>query len=374
MKILIVSHEYPPIGGGGGNACMNLAHEYRTQGHDVTVVTAWFDGLDRYKRDGKLFIIRLPSKRSHLEYCGFGEMLSYLWKALKESDRLQKEKQFDAVMVFFAIPSGPIGYYLKKKYKVPYIIRFGGGDIPGYQDRFKIIYKLIGPFEKVIWRNAEVLVANSRGLRELAEKFYCKKKIEIIPNGVDTGFFPENAEKEETEEYRLLFVSRLIERKGLQFIIPQLKYLQKKCKRRIMLTVVGDGPYRAVLEQLVKEQEVEDCIRFAGQKNKDELLPYYRDADVFILPSKKEGMPNVVLEAMASGLPIVMTPCEGSAELIDGNGYVVAADQFAEKLAMLSNDRELRLQMGRRSVDLVHERFLWSRVAGEYERILKGLS
>lgn len=371
MRILIVSHEYPPIGGGGANACMNLAHAFRTRGHDVTIVTTWFEGLERCVQEDHFMIVRLPAKRKHLEHCGFGEMLSYLCMALKKADQLQKEKQFDAVMVFFAIPSGPIGYYLKKKYKIPYVVRFGGGDIPGFQDRFKSIYRLIGPFEKIIWKNADALVANSKGLKELAEKFYCKKEIQIIPNGVDITAFGGNTEKKETEEYRILFVSRLIERKGLQFVIPQLRQLQESCKRKIMLTVVGDGPYRAVLEQLVRENGVSDCVRFAGQKSKRELPDYYKNADVFILPSQKEGMPNVVLEAMASRLPIVMTPCEGSEELIDGNGYVIEVGGFAEKLERLSGDRSLRMRMGRRSVELVHERFLWSRTAKEYETSLK---
>lgn len=374
MKILIISHEYPPIGGGGANACMNLTREFSIQGHDITVVTTSFEGLNEYEHKGNVTIIRLPAKRKHLEHCGFGEMLSYLHLAMKKADMLQREKSFDAVMVFFAIPSGPVGYYLKKRYKVPYIVRFGGGDIPGFQDRFRIIYKLIGPFEKIIWKNAEALVANSRGLKELAKNFYCKKEIQVVSNGVDATFFKENIEKKETEEYRILFVSRLIERKGLQFIIPQLKTLQESCKKTIMLTVVGDGPYREILEKLVEAEGVSAYVKFVGQKSKSELPDYYKNADVFILPSKKEGMPNVVLEAMASGLPIVMTPCEGSTELIDGNGYIAKAEAFSEKLKILAEDNVLRLQMGRRSVDMVHEKFLWDGVAKKYISILEGIS
>ena len=63
-------------------------------------------------------------------------------------------------------------------------------------------------------------------------------------------------------------------------------------------------------------------IQFVGQKEKDGIVPYYQNADLFILPSAKEGMPNVVLEAMACGLPIVMTSCEGSKELITDNGII----------------------------------------------------
>ncbi len=373
MKILMVSHEYPPIGGGGANACMNLAHEYQRLGHDITIVTAWFQGQKEHSSKKGLKVIRLKSRRKYKEHCGFGEMLSYLGMALPCAAKLHKKERFDVAMVFFAIPSGPIGYYLKKRYGLPYIIRFGGGDIPGFQERFTFVYKLLGPFEKAIWRTADALVANSRGLRELAEKFDRKKEIKIIPNGVDIDFFREAA-GEKTEKngcFRILFVSRLIERKGLQFVIPQLAALRKSCKGNVKLTIVGDGPYRETLEEIAARCGVSDCILFAGQKDKAELTSYYQEADVFILPSKKEGMPNVVLEAMASGLPVVMTPCEGSEELIDGNGYMTKAEQFGEKLALLAADRERREAMGHRSAELVRERFLWSSVAKQYERILE---
>ncbi len=376
MKILMVSHEYPPIGGGGANACMNLAHEYRGLGHDITIVTAWFPGQKERSRQEGLTVIRLKSRRRYKEHCSFGEMLSYLGMALPCAAGLHKKEQFDVAMVFFAIPSGPIGYYLKKRYGLPYIIRFGGGDIPGFQERFTFVYKLLGPFEKAIWRNADALVANSRGLRELAEKFDRKKEIKIIPNGVDIDFFRE-ASGEKTEKidcFRLLFVSRLIERKGLQFVIPQLAALRDACGGNVKLTIVGDGPYRRKLEEIAADCGVSDCILFAGQKDKAELAHYYQTADVFILPSKKEGMPNVVLEAMASSLPVVMTPCEGSEELIDGNGYVAKAEQFGEKLTRLAADRESREAMGRRSAELVRERFLWRSVAKRYERILEAVA
>lgn len=82
-------------------------------------------------------------------------------------------------------------------------------------------------------------------------------------------------------------------------------------------------------------------------------------------------MPNVVLEAMASGLPIVMTPCEGSEELIRGNGYAVPASEFGDRLIALCRDEELRLQMGSASLKLVREQFRWSSIAEKYLELMK---
>lgn len=90
------------------------------------------------------------------------EMLNYLAKALLVAYKIQRTEKFDVCLVFFGFPSGPIRYVLKKKYKLPYVIRFGGGDVLGFHDHFTKIYKLLGPAIKAFWRNADILVANSR--------------------------------------------------------------------------------------------------------------------------------------------------------------------------------------------------------------------
>ena len=83
---------------------------------------------------------------------------------------------------------------------------------------------------------------------------------------------------------------------------------------------------------MTDETKVRNLVRFEGRKNKDQVLRYYQAADLFLLPSLSEGMPNVVLEAMASGLPIVITPCEGSKELVTDNGVIAPLDNFADAL------------------------------------------
>ena len=389
MKILIVSHEYPPVGGGGANACMYLSREYAKAGHEVTIITVWYDGLpeeETINQYGKaIHITRLKAKRAHKEHCIFTEMLDFLLKCNKTADRyvrsaISEGNPYDICQVFFGIPSGPVGYRLKKKYRLPYVIRFGGGDIPGFQDRFAAVYKLIGPAIRVIWKNADALVANSEGLKKLAEEFCDRYPIRIFPNGVDTEVFrPDSSRQPEDGTVKLLFVSRLIERKGLQYVIPHLSKLEQESKKKIALTIVGDGPYRETLERLTEETNAKEMVVFAGQKDKAELLPYYQSADIFIFPSRKEGMPNTVLEAMACGLPVVMSPCQGSTELIDGNGIIADSDltRFCESvLKMITADQgQLRImseQSRQRAMDI----FSWKSVADNYtalfEQIIQG--
>ena len=80
---------------------------------------------------------------------------------------------------FLGIPSGPIGLYLKKRYGLPYVIRFGGGDIPGAQKRFSLLYKILSPAIRSIWRNADALVANSEVLKQKALRYENRYPIEI---------------------------------------------------------------------------------------------------------------------------------------------------------------------------------------------------
>ena len=151
--------------------------------------------------------------------------------------------------------------------------------------------------------------------------------------------------------------------------------MNEACTKGIRLTVVGDGPYREELERLAGETGCGGLIHFEGQKEKAELLPYYQAADVMILPSAKEGMPNVVLEAMACGLPIVMTPCQGSRELIHDNGYVCGVEQFYDKLFELAQNEPLRKRFGENSRKLAESEFTWESVAAQYlavyERIVR---
>ncbi len=139
---------------------------------------------------------------------------------------------------------------------------------------------------------------------------------------------------------------------------------------KVRLLVVGDGPYRKTLEELVSSNNVCGMVSFEGQKNKEEIVKYYQSSGVFILPSKKEGMPNVVLEAMACGLPIIMTPCEGSVELVQGNGFVVPTEKFGDVIAELARDSFKYKSMAIQSRRQVEEYFSWEKAVGQYEELM----
>lgn len=376
MKILVISHEYPPIGGGGANACFFLTRELKRRGNQVTLVTAQYADLplEETTQDG-VRIYRVHCKRANKEKSSFYEMFTYLCSAWRKTGKLLKAEKFDKCLVFFGIPSGPLALHLKHRYGLHYVVRFGGGDIPGTQRRFKYLYTVLKPIIRKIWKEADALIANSEGLKMRALDFENQYPVTVIENGVDVKYFiPKTKSEDKKRCIKILFVSRLIERKGLQFLIPHLRKIESqvmdKCGRSIELVVVGDGPYRNVLENLVHETGAQNLVRFMGGKNKDELRKYYQQADIFVFPSLWEGMPNVVLEAMACGLPIIMTPCEGSRELVTDNGIITTAEELSDNLVKLCTDSGLRASMGRNSIRNVERDFRWENIGERYLEIL----
>lgn len=376
MRIFIISHEYPPIGGGGANACFFLTREFAGKGHQVTVITAQFAELVQQEttKEGAN-IIRVPCRRNNKEKSSFPEMLSYLCSAWKCADALLKKEKYDICLTFFGIPSGPLALHLKKKYQLPYVVRFGGGDIPGAQKRFKYLYTILAPVVRTIWKNASHLIANSEGLKKRALAFESRYAVDIIENGVDNQFFTPNKNERKAERITILFVSRLIEGKGLQYLIPELpkiqERVQQKTGREIQLVIVGDGPYRTALEELATRTGACGLVHFEGRKDKEQVRRYYQEADLFVLPSLSEGMPNVVLEAMASGLPIVMTPCEGSKELVTDNGIITSMEDLPETLIRICADGNERTMMGQNSLRRIEAHFRWESISERYLSMLE---
>ena len=150
-----------------------------------------------------------------------------------------------------------------------------------------------------------------------------------------------------------------------------MKRVNTICGWRVSLTIVGDGPYRGELEKITSDSGTGAYVSFVGKKNKEELYQYYSNADLFILPSESEGMPNVVLEAMAMGLPILMTPCGGSKELITGNGRVEPIERFVDAMIEMCKDEQGRLHMGKQSELLARTKFGWQEKAKEYIAIFE---
>jgi glycosyltransferase involved in cell wall biosynthesis len=384
MRILFFNYEYPPLGGGAANATAYILKEYsKIPDLKVDLVTSSIDGEYHLEKGGEnIFIHRLPigKNKDNLHYQSQKELLTYAWKAYFFAKKLIRKNKYDLSHSFFTVPCGFISFLLRKKYRIPYIVSLRGSDVPGYSERFTAVYFFIKPLIRSIWKKSFAVVSNSRGLKDLALKTDPEQKIDVIPNGIDTDQFvkPESYKviKSNEEKFKILCVTRITPRKGIRYLIEAFRELSEKSDD-ISLRIIGDGDERKELEKLSDSLGVGEKVEFTGLVSHEKLPPYFEQADVFVLPSLNEGMSNSMLEALASGLPLIATDTGGTKELIaeDINGFVVKmedAHDLAEKIEKLMNDPDLKKRMGEESRKKA-EMMSWEKVAEGYFNLYKKL-
>ena len=175
---------------------------------------------------------------------------------------------------------------------------------------------------RVIYRRARLCIASSRTVYEGFRKLGVKN-IEIIPNGVDLEKFTQKDKctickmsDVQHKEPVILSVGRLEKVKGHKYLIEAFSILKKEV-RNARLILVGDGSERGNLEGQAEKLGVIDSVQFIGAIGHDDIPHYYHKADVFLMPSLSEGFGITVIEAMASGIPIVTTNVGSLAELVE---------------------------------------------------------
>jgi len=367
MKILMLNYEFPPIGGGAAKANFCLLRQYAGR-DDLRVdmlTSAPKPGIVSEKFSENITIHKVGIHKKHLHFWRRTEVIEWLIKAGFQYRRLLRENDYDLAHAFFGFPTGWLCY--RKAGKLPYIISLRGSDVPGQHARLQLDYKILAPVFGAIWKKASAMVSCSEGLKERALRFMPSVSIDVIPNGVELDrFFPaETAEKSKT--LRLLTVGRLSVTKRIKMLIDAVEILHRTaCKVR--LTVVGGGQLEQQLRKIVTERELGGVIEITGRMDSEKMPEVYRQNDIFISASMQEGMSNAMLEAMASGLPIVTTRCEGLAELIDGNGLIVeqdSAEEIAKAVKRLADDYKLYKRMSTAARKQA-EKFDWANVASSY--------
>lgn len=328
MNILMLNYEYPPVGGGAAQAHRHLLNEYAKRDDlQVDVLTA--SETPQFRTESiaeNIHLYRLGLHKKNPHYWRKTEVLEWLFKADRYYKKLLNENHYDLVHAFFAFPSAWPCF--KTAGRIPYLISLRGSDVPGFNARLKLDYAVLSGLFRRIWKNASAVVANSRGLAELAQRFEPSVKYDVIPNGVDTMMFTPPPSRTLTGRIKLLSVSRLIARKRIDLLIKTLGELRKN-NIDAELNIVGDGNLAASLRTLAQRLGIADRVHFHGPLDYDKLPAVYRANHLFLMCSAHEGMSNAMLEAMASGLPVITTPCEGTAELVGDNGIILPSADVA---------------------------------------------
>ena len=374
MKLLLLNYEFPPVGGGASAASYNLAAQYARQGHSVDVLTCRAAGQPSVERIEGFTVYRVLSVRKSVHDVGLFGTLTYLCAAAFRLRSLLRTERYDSAQFFFALPTGVLSFLWRWETNAPYIVSLRGSDVPGYDADFKLLrylHRVLLPVTGRILANAQHVVANSESLRELALESFPDVPISVTTNGVsETHFHPGNGDRSSKVTVTALCVARLIKRKGVHLL---LEAVRRSALQNLQVKIVGVGPQEVTLRQLTLDLGLEGRVEFLGQKTSDALAECYRDADFLIHPASTESFSMTLLEAMASGLPIVATDVGGIPELVvpGENGLLFPrADVSAltQAIVDMSTDPNLRARLAGNNRDKIVARFTWGRIGRQYSR------
>ena len=349
-------NEFPPLGGGTGVVNYYLLHEMaRSQDVTVDLVTSSRSGTayETERFADRITIYKVPVDNRNIHHASNLELLRYSSRGLRMARRLLTQHRYDVSFAFAGVPAGALSYVLSLTHGLPYVLSLQGPDVPGFEARYNYLYPVLTPLIKKIWRRASAVTAISAEQVLLAHRTIPDLPLVTIPNGVETELFAPASHKA-NRPFTIICVARLIERKGQHHLLRALAQLRVNCAQPVRLIFVGTGDAEGQLRELAESLQVADAVTFKGFVMREQMPPLYREADVFVLPSQQEGMSIALLEAMASGLPVIVTDTGGTAELVTQgqNGEIVPwsdVPALTRALHTLLNTENARRQMGAES-------------------------
>jgi glycosyltransferase involved in cell wall biosynthesis len=368
MKILTLCYEFPPLGGGGSKVVAGLTRQLADLGHTVDVVTMGYGGLPRREAADGVTVYRVPCLRLSSSVCSPPELASYLCTAIPFALQLVRRNHYDINHTHFIFPDGVTAWILKARTGLPYVLTAHGSDVPSFNpDRFKLMHKILAPAWHRIVAGADRIISPSQHLSHLIRQKQDQISVDLIPNGID----PAKYRADRARAKRILLVSRLFERKGVQHFLRAVDGLQLDHE----VEIVGAGPYLSTLRSLAARQG--EAIRFRGWLDgaSRDLRELYETSDIFVFPSEMENFPIVLLEAMAAGAAIITTQGTGCEEVVgDAALLVKPGDPVGLRAALvrLMREPDLCRRLGWAARTRLEERFGWPAVARQYLQVYRG--
>lgn len=301
----------------------------------------------------------------------------YLLSASRKARALVRSGEFDLVHAHWPLPHAIPGRVASRAAGLPLVLTFHGVELT-FARNARIPF--LGHFLRHAIRRADAVTANSSYTAGLIQQLH-HRPVDIVPFG--TTVEPPAAPpppRPEVPPTRLLFVGRLVERKGIHHLIDAIKLLPNGLDTHI--SIIGEGPMRDALEARVEAAGLSGAIELTGYVAADRLAREYAECDIFVLPAAPdakgdvEGLGVVLIEALAHGKAAVASGVGGIVDIIrhEETGLLVPpADPRAlsAALARLIRDPELARALGRRGRDHVEERFSWPAIIDGLERVYR---
>ncbi len=345
------------------------------RGHTVAVQTLRTRPAPSTEVNGALMVRRAPAT-DLTPWLGLQQAVSL--PLLIATGRLIRSFQPDVIHahnLFFRTTE--VAALLRMVYHVPLVTTVHLGKAEGSSDMFNALIKIyestVGRF--ILHRSDRLIAVSHAVAAHLQNITNGGAPVSVIPNGVDTEvFFPRRNGRPAAPT--ILFVGRLVSNKGPEIIVRAAPQVLSR-HPRAQFVLVGDGPLRKRLQRQTSALGIADRVRFLG--NRLDVPQLMREAALFVRPSTLEGMPLTVLEAMASGLPVVATPVGGTPEILnDGvNGYSIPvgdSNSLARAIIGLLDNSSLAEEMGRRGREMAVAGHSWDYVVDRTERVYELIS
>ena len=365
-------NEFPPLGGGTGVVNHHLLQELAKRPEVAVDLITSSRSRRTYERERfseRITLHRVPVDNRNIHHSTNRELIRYSARGIRLAYGLVREHRYDLSFAFAGVPAGALSYALSLTHRLPYVLSLQGPDVPGFEERYERLYPVLTPLIRRIWRRAGAVTAISGEQAALARRAMADLKLVTIPNGVDTeAFFP--IQRGANQGVNVVCAARLIERKGQHHLLEALARLQGCSRRPVRVTLVGTGDAETTLRDLAARLGIAQAVTFTGYVPRERMPDIYHAADLFALPSQHEGMSIALLEAMGSGLPVVVTQTGGTDELVEKgiNGDIVPwgdVEALTQALKVLVEDDRMRIQFGaesrRRAI-----RFGWPALAARY--------
>ncbi|GAA0129020.1 glycosyltransferase family 4 protein [Methanococcus maripaludis] len=300
--------------------------------------------------------------------------------------KLTKKHKFDIINPHWIIPSGWIT--TGTIFKTPIITTIYGADLTLPINKYPFLKVFL---EKSLLKSDGIISISTFTKKYALNNFLeiSEESIKVVPYGVDDKYFIppslKNTENKFDTNYTIMTCGRLVERKGIKYLIESMVEVLKKFPKT-KLIIVGDGPEKNNLVEYSKKLGILENIEFLGAVHEEILPKWYKSCDLFVLPSivdssgDTEGLGLVLVEAMASAKPVIGTNVGGIPDIISKNsdyGYLI--DQKNPKelsvkiIEILSNDIK-RIEMGTNAYYTAKNKFSWENVAKEYVNIFQNIS
>ena len=375
MNILFTIRYFYPFIGGTEKQALTLASRLVRKGLQVKIITSRFDRKWQ-KREiiDDVEVVRLCSPR--IKVIGALIFLCCLAGYL-----VKNRKEISLIQTFQIGYTSSLSIFLATLLRKPSVIKLAssgrGGDIQ--RGRKTLWGKLFLYFSK---KAARFIVVSTTVKQELMSESVDSVKFYQVGNGVNLNGYTQTEAKSQArmalkipDKKTIMYTGRLSSEKGVEFLIRSFARVHRRLNCQLL--IIADGPEKKNIERVIEQLEVTDAVDIVPAV--DDVAPYLRAADLFVLPSQFEGLSNSLLEAMACRLPVISTSVGGSIDIIESgvNGVLIEynnEERLSQEISNLLGDPELSASLGKHARETVERQHDMDVIAEEYLGVYNSLT